>query len=81
MGKFATQIFQSAMNRLHKKTGSIGTLCFKLLDDEKTTAEKQVDGALQTNITHTTPDAADVQKAICNQMVTKISLWKCLQLA
>lgn len=63
-----TQIFQSAMNRLHKKTGSIGTLgVSSCLDDEKTTVEKPVDGALQkTNVTHTTPDAADVQKAIAN---------------
>ncbi len=64
-----TQIFQSAMNRIHKKTGFIGTLGMSnSLDDEQPSTEHPKDAnAISKNIfSHTTPDASDVQKAIAH---------------
>ena len=62
-----TQIFQSAMNRLHKKTGSIGTLGVTASESEEDAMSKGIDVKSSKNsVSHTTPDAAEVQKAIAN---------------
>lgn len=62
-----TKIFQAAMNKVKRKTGFIGTLGVSgsSNDKPKENESKQI-ARINHASSHTTPDAADIQKAIAD---------------